>query len=65
MDEAIWERYEIIGRPFKSQFRGTCTLDRDHEIKRGELVARVQRADNPMLVVGGVACKMCISEMKR
>lgn len=60
----IWEKYEIVGRAFDSQYRGTCTLDRDHVIKRGDRVARVQRKDNPMLTVGGVACKLCVAELR-
>lgn len=55
--------FEIIGRTFLSQYSGTCTIDRDHEIKRGTKVARVQRADNPMLPISGVACSQCIRTM--
>lgn len=50
--------FEILS-VFPAQYAGTCTIDRDHTIKRGDRVARVQRADNPMLVVSGVACSQC------
>lgn len=55
--------FEIIGHPFPAQYGGVCTLDYDHRIRRGDRVAKVQRADNPMLIVSGVACKDCIKGM--
>lgn len=60
----FYDRYEIVGRTFESQFSGRCTLDPEHKIKRGQRVARVQRKDNPMLPVGGVACRLCIDELR-
>lgn len=59
------EEYEVLGRPFDSQFPGRCTIDYDHKIRRGDLVARVQRADNPMLPVTGVACGACVRVLPR
>lgn len=56
--------YEIDGGTFESQYRGACTLDRDHPIKRGDRVARVIRRDNPTLTVPGVVCKKCLSEIR-
>lgn len=52
--------YEVVGRPFQAQFSGYCAVDYDHRIKRGDRVARIQRADNPMIPVTGVACPMCL-----
>jgi len=54
------EEFEIVGHTFEAQFSGTCTIDRSHEIRRKDRVAKVQRADNPMLPVSGVACKNCV-----
>lgn len=51
--------YETIGRPFQAQFRGVCTVERRHTYKKGDKVSRVQRADNPTILVSGVACKHC------
>ena len=57
--------YETVGRPFKSQFRGVCTIEYRHSNKRGDLVARVRRADNPNILIGGVACKNCTLMLPR
>ena len=57
--------YEIVGRAFEASYRGHCNIVYEHKIKVGEKVARVRRADNPMIVVGGVACKICIREIPR
>lgn len=51
--------FEIIV-VFDAQFPGVCTIDRDHRIKRGMRVARIQRADNPMIPISGVACSSCL-----
>lgn len=59
-----YDLYEIDGRTFESSFHGHCTLDYDHRIKRGDRVARLKRTDNPMLVVSGVACKLCVDELR-
>jgi len=52
--------FEIL-RTFPAQYHGFCTIERAHKIKRGDIVAVVQRADNPMLPVKGVACRSCVS----
>ncbi len=57
------EEFEVDGRPFMTMYPGNCTVDYEHIIKRGERVARVRRADNPMLPVSGVACYRCIRLM--
>lgn len=59
------DSFEVLGRPFDAQFPGRCTIDYDHNIRRGDLVARVQRADNPMLPVQGVACSACVRILPR
>lgn len=51
--------FEIIGRTFEAQYSGVCTINYDHKVRRGDRVARVQRADNPMLPITGVACASC------
>lgn len=58
------ELYEVDGRSFESQYRGTCVINRDHEVKRGDKVARVKRTDNPLIPVAGVACKSCTRMLK-
>lgn len=52
--------FEVVGRAFESKYKGHCTLNYDHKIKMGSRVARVQRKDNPMIPVTGVACSDCI-----
>lgn len=54
-----FEEYEAVGRPFESQFPGHCAVDWDHKVKRGDRVTKIQRADNPLIPVGGVACAKC------
>lgn len=52
--------FEIL-RTFEAKYHGVCTIDSAHKVKRGDRVAVVQRADNPMLPVKGVACRSCVS----
>lgn len=59
MVEEAGPDYETLGRAFRTNFRGTCTIDYRHTIKKGDLVAKVRRADNPNILVTGVACKNC------
>lgn len=61
----IEEEFEVLSRSFEAQFPGRCTLDYDHVIKRGDLVARVQHAGNPMRPVQGVACSKCVKMLPR
>ncbi len=60
MDDDEDVEYEVIGRAFEAKYKGHCTLNYDHKIKMGARVARVQRQDNPMIPVPGVACSECI-----
>ncbi len=64
MIEDLTEKYEIDGRPFDAVYKGVCTFDREHVIKRGDKVAKIIRKDNPMLPVPGVACKRCTEELR-
>lgn len=64
-DIAIEDAYEVTGRPFEARFPGRCTLDDEHTIRRGDLVAYVRHADNPMLPVPGVACASCVKSLPR
>lgn len=50
--------FEVLAR-FEAVYPGSCVLNRDHSIKRGDKVSRVRYADNPMIPVPGVACKAC------
>lgn len=56
--------YEITAL-FTAQFAGTCTIDSEHRIRRGDRIAKVQHADNPMLPVPGVACSACVLDLPR
>lgn len=56
--------FEVIA-VFDAQFNGVCTIDREHKVKRGTRVGRVQRADNPMIPVQGVACASCVKLLNR
>ena len=58
------ERFEILAI-FDAQFPGKCIINRDHRIRYGESVARVQRADNPFLPVTGVVCYRCLKMIPR
>jgi len=58
-DEDANAEYERIGRTFAAQYSGVCTIDYDHRVKRGDIVSKVQRADNPLLPISGVACASC------
>ena len=55
----VGPEYETVGRAFRSQFRGVCAIDDRHRILKVHLVSRIQRADNPFILVRGVACKNC------
>ena len=57
--------FEIVGKSFEAQYKGRCTINYDHVIKLGTKVARVQRQDNPMIPVSGVACAACIRLLPR
>lgn len=57
--------YETVGRAFRSAFRGECTIEYRHSIRKGDLVSRVRRADNPHILVNGVACKNCTLMLPR
>jgi len=59
------EMYEIQGRPFEAQFPGRCNIVWGHKIKYGDEVVRIQRTDNPMMPVGGVACAKCWKTLPR
>lgn len=52
-------QYETTGFAFKSLYKGVCTIEPRHTIRKGDLVSRVQRADNPSIVITGVACRNC------
>ncbi len=57
--------YVLKGWPFDAQFHGRCAIDDEHPVKRGTKVSRIQRKDNPMLVVAGVACTACMRILDR
>lgn len=50
---------------FKAQFAGTCTLDREHEWRRGQKIGALKHASNPMLPVQGFACAECTKILPR
>lgn len=54
-----------ITSTFVAQYRGTCTIDREHEWRRGQRIGRVAHANNPMLPVQGYACADCTKLLPR
>lgn len=56
--------YEITAI-FPSQFGGYCTIEPSHRIRKGDRVSKIQRADNPMIVIPGVACSVCTLDFPR
>ena len=57
--------YEAIGPLIDAKFSGRCAIVWDHRIKRGDVVTRIARADNPFLPVTGVACANCTKFLKK
>jgi hypothetical protein len=58
------EIYETTGPLIDAQWSGRCAVNRDHRIKRGDTVSKIQYKDNPILPVSGVACKSCTKIIK-
>lgn len=56
--------YEVSST-FLSQFSGICNLYEGHRIRKGDRIGKLQRADNPMIQLPGVACKWCITDYPR
>lgn len=57
--------YETVGGKFRSQFRGVCVVEPRHDIRKGDFVSRVRRADNPNILIRGVACRNCTIDLPR
>ena len=58
------EDYEITAT-FDAKFNSVCLINEDHRIRRGDKVAFVQHADNPMIPVRGVVCASCVKILPR
>lgn len=56
--------YEVL-RVIQVSYPATCNMDDRHRIRPGDKGARLQRADNPMWPVPGLACIKCIKGMPR
>jgi hypothetical protein len=56
--------YEIVAY-FPSQFGGYCNLVDVHKIRKGDKVAKIRLADNPMVSIPGVACTICALDIPR
>lgn len=63
-DYDYYDDYEVL-RTFEAQFHSHCLIDENHRVRRGDRVAMVRRADNPMLPVRGVACASCTKVLPR
>lgn len=63
-DLELDHEYEWTAK-FWSQYSGYCTLNPDHRFKKGELVAKIQKADNPFITITGVACKHCLLDIPK
>lgn len=50
---------------FQAQWRGRCTINFEHEWRRGQRIGRVVHASNPMLPVQGYACAECTKLLPR
>lgn len=58
------EEYEVMAT-FESMYRGSCTLDNRHDVKRGTRVGKIRLISNPLLPVPGVACAQCVKMLPR
>jgi hypothetical protein len=56
-----YDDYEITAI-FEAIYPGTCILNREHKVKRGDKVGRVRHGSNPLVPIGGVACKVCTQD---
>ena len=56
--------YEVTAT-FPSQFGGYCNIEEGHRFRKGDRVAKLRRADNPMVNVPGVACPICVLDLPR
>jgi len=56
--------YEIVSN-FPSQFTGYCNIEERHRIRKGERVSKLRRADNPLVIIPGVACSLCSMDFPR
>jgi hypothetical protein len=56
--------YEIVAL-FPSQYAGYCTIFDMHRFRKGDKVAKIRRADNPMVTIPGVACSVCALDIPR
>ena len=55
----------LVTEVFKAQWHGDCTLDPWHRIRRGDLIGRVVPSSNPLVVVQGYACAVCVKSFSR
>lgn len=55
----------VVMQMFRTKYAGRCNIDDEHRIKRDDLVGKLQRADNPLIPVTGLACKMCIKHIPK
>lgn len=67
MDEDAYSEDDayVVVQIFRTSYSARCNLEDSHKIKRDDLVGRLQRTDNPLIPVSGIACKHCIKTMKR
>jgi hypothetical protein len=56
--------YEIVSN-FPSQFGGYCNLEESHRIRKGDRVSKIRRADNPLISIPGVTCRICSLDIPR
>lgn len=49
----------VVIRLFTARESGHCCLVFEHKIKRGDVIGKLQHADNPFVPVPGWACKSC------
>jgi hypothetical protein len=55
----------LITEVFKASWVGDCSLDPWHKIRRGDLIGRAVRGDNPLVNVRGYVCALCVKSYSR
>jgi hypothetical protein len=58
-DGRFGDEYVVVAT-FRAKFRGVCAADPEHAYKTGDFVGKLERSDNPFIVVPGVCCNRCV-----
>lgn len=55
----------LVTETFKAQWHGDCALDAWHRVRRGDLIGRVVMGNNPLVIIPGYACAVCVKTFAR